>query len=72
MIELSSDDKLDLLSKWMKHHKIDEITLSILYGTPQRLIKEYRETGKLFLESRPKISFEDYCKNAHFLNLVAL
>jgi hypothetical protein len=70
-IELSPDDKLDLLLKWMVHSKIPQIVRYHQFGTPQKILYYARHYGILPFSTEPEISFEDYCKNIHFLNLVS-
>ncbi len=65
-VELSSDEKLELLSRWMKHYTIENIAFYHNYGSPKRI----KKLGAMFYNSNPYITFEEYCKNILFLNLI--
>ena len=67
----SPDEKLDLLLKWMRHIEIDRIASNYRFNSMDA-IKQYRAIGiMLFNPHMPYIKFDDYCRDAHFLELVA-
>ncbi len=69
--KLSANEKLDLLSKWMRHIEIERICAKYRFNSLDS-IKQYKHLGILLFEPhKPYLSFEEYSKNMLFFKLVA-
>jgi hypothetical protein len=72
MIELSIEERLNLLTKWLKYYEIDRIIYQYRFTAIDAIRQNKRLGILLYQPHKPYLSFDEYCKNTHFLNLVSL
>lgn len=71
--EFSAEEKLELLSKWLKHYKIPRIVFEHQYRKPAEIGRMFSSDDCSFVfPNESNLSFESYCAAVQFFELVSL